>query len=195
MVLLLTQILSLSNTPNVTHKNHFDPSKWVTFIKVSSWDKKAIHKVFWYCCLLVTGSVQDSSVSLLDVPFLESLGDMILQIDPKHFFPSDSTDYNSVIKCFCELLHSPIIPLQLTAYHTLTRWVTVLKFHLCYSYRVMLEACQEFYHLSLGLYIYLKSRMMHESASLFSHICILFVHMYVLLKIWGKGWNSTDATK
>jgi len=149
LVFLLTQILSLSNTPNVTHKNHLDPGKCVTFIKVSSWDKRAAHEVFWYCHLLVTGLVQDNSVSLLDVPFLESLGDVILQIDPKYFFPSDSTD-NSVINHLCELLHSPIISLQLTAYHTLTRWVTLLKFHLCYSYRVMLEVCWEFYHLALA---------------------------------------------
>lgn len=180
MVLLQTHILSISNTPNVTHKNHFDPSKCVTFIKVSSWDKRAVHEVFWYCRLLVTGLVQDNSVSLLDVPFLESLGDVILRIDPKYFFPSDSTDYNSVIKCFCELLHSPVISLQLTAYHTLTRWVTVRKFHMCLFLQGYARSLLEVLPSGFCLYIYFKLRM-HESASLFSHVYILFVRTYVLV--------------
>jgi len=50
----------------------------------------------------------------------------------------------------------------------------------------MLEALWEFYHLYLGLYIYLKLRMMYESASLFSHVYILYVHMYVLVRVRGE---------
>lgn len=69
--------------------------------------------------------VETNSLSLLDLPLLESVGDMMLRIDPDYFFPSDSTIGNSaldaIMQCCCELLHSSVIPLQLTAYHILTR--------------------------------------------------------------------------
>jgi hypothetical protein len=69
--------------------------------------------------------VETNSMSLLDLPLVESLGDMMLQIDPDYFFPSGSTIDNSaldaILQCCCELLHSSVIPLQLTAYHVLTR--------------------------------------------------------------------------
>jgi hypothetical protein len=93
----------------------------LTFIKVSSRDKRAVHEVFLYCSLIVLDLVGITSVSLLDLPLLESLGDVMLQIDPKYFFQSGSTDNSAMTKRCCELLCSPVIPLQLTAYHTLTR--------------------------------------------------------------------------
>jgi hypothetical protein len=69
--------------------------------------------------------VETNSVSLLDLPLMESLGDMMLQIDPDYFLPSSSTTDDSALdammQCCCELLHSSVIPLQLTAYHILTR--------------------------------------------------------------------------
>jgi hypothetical protein len=80
--------------------------------------------------MIVLGLVRINSVSLLDLPLLESLGDVILKIDPKYFLLSGSTDNNAMIKWCCELLHSPVIPLQLTAYHTLTRWAAVRKVYL-----------------------------------------------------------------
>jgi hypothetical protein len=69
--------------------------------------------------------VETSSVSLLDLPLLESLGEVMLRIDPNHFIPSGSTSNNAALdvmlqRC-CELLCSSVIPLQLTAYHILTR--------------------------------------------------------------------------
>lgn len=75
----------------------------------------------------VTGMVETDSPSLLDLPLLESLGDVMLRIDPDYFFPSGCTIDNSALdammQCCCELLHSSVIPLQLTAYHILTRLV------------------------------------------------------------------------
>lgn len=69
--------------------------------------------------------VETGSVSLLDLPLLESLGEVMLQIDPDYFLKSGSTSNYAALDtlmqyCF-ELLHSSLIPLQLTAYHMLTR--------------------------------------------------------------------------
>jgi hypothetical protein len=69
--------------------------------------------------------VEANSLSLLDLPLLESMGDMMLRIDPDYFSPSgptiDNSACDSMIQCCCELLQSSVIPLQLTAYHILTR--------------------------------------------------------------------------
>lgn len=86
-----------------------------------------VHDVLIHIFSTISGLVETQPPSLFDLPLLESLGEAILLIDSKYFFVSEtknnSNALDGLVQNCCHVIHSSVIPLQLTAFHIFTRLV------------------------------------------------------------------------